>query len=357
MAKRIRLGIVGLSADPSHCTNFIHKLPLTTTALSENYEIVALSMSSAEKAVAAAIAHGLPQDKGYHNVNTLAKDPEVDLVVVSVKVPRRAELAMAAINAGKDVYVEWPFASNLAEAEALAQRAREQQVKSMVGLQTRLAPQVLKGILLQMKEIIESGTLGRILGTSLLVTDDLFMKFHADKRHSHDKANGANIVTIAGGHLIDTMVFLLGEFTTIHAQTSMQFPKPVLKDAQGNAKTGQFNDAPDTFTLHGRMGDQNIPTSWIVTGEKGSLKMEGPSLMIHAIPPRLFQTATGSGGAAEWQEIHLETTTVQGAEYQAWMENDMTRIVTLDDAVIRYRMIDAIFRSSESGKPTTYSCT
>ncbi|EFR00305.1 hypothetical protein MGYG_03306 [Nannizzia gypsea CBS 118893] len=365
MTKRIRLGIVGLSADPSHCTNFIHKLPLTTTALSNNYEIVALSMSSPEKAVAAAAAHGLPEEKGYHKVDDLARDPDVDLVVVSVKVPRRAELAMAAINAGKDVYVEWPFASNLMEAEALANRAREQQIKSMVGLQTRLAPQVLK-----MKEIIQTEALGRILATNLVVTDDLFLKFHADKRHSHDKINGANIVTIAGGHLIDTMAFLLGEFTTLHAQTSMQFPKPVLKDAQGNPKTGQFNDAPDTFTLHGEMGDQNIPTSicmyshppttpnlfqWIVTGEKGSLKMEGPSLMIHAIPPRLFQTDSKEGVTC-WQEITLESTTSQGAEYQAWLDNDKSQIVTLDDAVIRYRMIDAIFRSSETGKPTSYKC-
>lgn len=42
----------------------------------------------------------------------------------------------------------------------------------------------------QMKEILQSGSLGRILATNLLVTDDLFLKFHADKRHSHDKTNG-----------------------------------------------------------------------------------------------------------------------------------------------------------------------
>lgn len=41
-----------------------------------------------------------------------------------------------------------------------------------------------------MKEILQSGSLGRILATNLLVTDDLFLKFHADKRHSHDKTNG-----------------------------------------------------------------------------------------------------------------------------------------------------------------------
>ncbi|KAE8137493.1 hypothetical protein BDV38DRAFT_87387 [Aspergillus pseudotamarii] len=363
MSNRIRLGIVGLSADPSHCTNYIHKLPLTTTPLKERYEIAAVSMSSPEKAEAAAIAHGLPKESGYHSVESLAKDSDVDLVVVSVKVPRRAELAMAAIEAGKDVYVEWPFASNLVEAEKLAQRAREQQVKSMVGLPTRLAPQVSK-----MKEIILSGALGRILATDLLVTDDLFLKFHADKRHSHDKANGANIVTIAGGHLLDAMAFLLGEFTTLHAHTSMLFPKPVLCDTQGNLKTGQFNDSPDTFTLHGKIGDSEVPVSvcmyshppttpnffqWVITGEKASLKMEGASLMIHAIPPKLLITSSGSESVS-WEEISLDSTIVPGAEYQAWLDNDRERIVTLDEAVVRYRMVDAIFRSAESGQCTSY---
>ncbi|KAE8367004.1 hypothetical protein BDV27DRAFT_170273 [Aspergillus caelatus] len=363
MSKRIRLGIVGLSADPSHCTNYIHKLPLTTTPLKERYDIAAVSMSSPEKAEAAAIAHGLPKESGYHSVESLAKDSDVDLVVVSVKVPRRAELAMAAIEAGKDVYVEWPFASSLVEAEALAQRAREQQVKSMVGLPTRLAPQVLK-----MKEILLSGALGRILATNLLVTDDLFLKFHADKRHSHDKANGANIVTIAGGHLLDAMAFLLGEFTTLHAHTSMLFPKPVLCDTHGNLKTGQFNDSPDTFTLHGNIGDSEVPVSvcmyshppttpnffqWVITGEKASLKMEGASLMIHAIPPKLLMTSSGSDSVS-WEEISLDNTIVSGAEYQAWLDNDTERIVTLDEAVVRYRMVDAIFRSAESGQCTSY---
>ncbi|KAF4211440.1 hypothetical protein CNMCM8980_008018 [Aspergillus fumigatiaffinis] len=322
-------------------------------------------MSSAEKAMAAAEAHGLQRERGYASVGDLAADREVDLVVISVKVPRRAELAMAAINAGKAVYVEWPFASNLEEAEALARRAREQHVKSMVGLPTRLSPHVLK-----MKEIIESESVGRILATTMLVTDDLFLKFHADKRHSHDKANGANIVTIAGGHLLDAMAFLLGEFRILHAQTSMRFPKPILMDEQGKPKTGRFNDAPDSFSLLGRLGDGDIPASvcmyshppaspnlfqWIITGEQGSLKLEGPSLMIHAIPPRLWKTVAGSNAAA-WEEIHFESTTAPGAEYVAWMKDENQHIVTLDEAVIRYRMVDAIFKSAESGAATTYSC-
>lgn len=52
-----------------------------------------------------------------------------------------------------------------------------------------------------MKEILESGVLGRVLATNLLVTDDLFLKFHADKRHSHDQTNGESVrYTALAGH-------------------------------------------------------------------------------------------------------------------------------------------------------------
>lgn len=165
------------------------------------------------------------------------------------------------------------------------------------------------------------------------------------------------------------MASLLGELTSIDAQTSMLFPKPILRDEKGNEKRGERNDAPDCFVLHGRLGGEQIPASvcmyshpatspntfqWIITGEKGSLKMEGPSLMIHMMPPRLFQTEAGDNGS-KWAEIHLSETTTSGAEYHAWAENDQANIVTLDDALVRYRMIDAIFRSAETGAPTSYN--
>src|SRR6185312_4345822 len=46
----------------------------------------------------------------------LARHPDVDLVTVSVKVPDHYLPVMAAIEAGKHVYCEWPLGRNTDEA-------------------------------------------------------------------------------------------------------------------------------------------------------------------------------------------------------------------------------------------------
>ena len=48
------------------------------------------------------------------------ESPEVDLVVVTVKVPHHRELVPSALEAGKHVYCEWPLGNGLAEARKLA---------------------------------------------------------------------------------------------------------------------------------------------------------------------------------------------------------------------------------------------
>ena len=53
-------------------------------------------------------------------------------------------LTMPALKAKKDVFVEWPLGNDLAEAEELAALAKKQGVKTIVGLQARLNPAMVK---------------------------------------------------------------------------------------------------------------------------------------------------------------------------------------------------------------------
>jgi predicted dehydrogenase len=52
--------------------------------------------------------------------------------------------AIKAIEAGKDLYVEWPLGANLAEAEEMTKLAQKKGVKTVVGLQTRQRDGILK---------------------------------------------------------------------------------------------------------------------------------------------------------------------------------------------------------------------
>jgi predicted dehydrogenase len=80
----IRVGIVGLSADKDAWATSIHVAFIKANP--NLYTLVALATSSPESAAAACKVHGLPAEKCYSSAKALADDPDVDLVVIAVKV-------------------------------------------------------------------------------------------------------------------------------------------------------------------------------------------------------------------------------------------------------------------------------
>lgn len=162
----IRVGLIGLStteqtlaggtwAAVAFLPSFIH---------SPDYEIVALCNSSADSARRSIAYHGLPETtKAYGNAEELAKDPDVDLVVVSVKVPEHKKLFQPALLNNKQVFVEWPLGASLQEAEEATALAKSRGLKTIIGLQSRADSLVLK-----LKEFVDTNAIGRVIGTSVV---------------------------------------------------------------------------------------------------------------------------------------------------------------------------------------------
>ena len=65
---------------------------------------------------------------------------------------------MAALNAGKHVYTEWPLGRTTAEAQEMADVAQAKGVRNMVGLQARANPGILYA-----KDLVESGYVGDVM--------------------------------------------------------------------------------------------------------------------------------------------------------------------------------------------------
>jgi predicted dehydrogenase len=108
------------------------------------------------------VAYSLDGVVPYGDPSETASDPGVDVVAVSVKVPMHKSLLLPAIDAGKDVFCEWPLARNLPEAREIVQLAKNKGVKTAIGLQARQDPAILKA-----KEIVRSGQIGKVMGTNM----------------------------------------------------------------------------------------------------------------------------------------------------------------------------------------------
>ena len=113
------------------------------------YSITAVSTTNEESAKASAEAQSAAQGqlkvKAYHGrTSAIVNDPDVDLVAVSVKAPNHLDAVLPAIEAGKDIFVEWPVGRSLDETRQIYEKAKQTGVRSIVGLQRRQNIAVLK---------------------------------------------------------------------------------------------------------------------------------------------------------------------------------------------------------------------
>ena len=144
MPSPINVGFIGLSKS-GWASNAL-AAPLVKTG---KYKIVAVSTSRAESAAASAEAQsaagGGHTVKPYHgDTSQIANDPDVQLVAVSVRGPEHQAATLPVIEAGKDLFIEWPAGHNLEVTKELAAKAKAKGIRTIVGLQGRQSPAVLK---------------------------------------------------------------------------------------------------------------------------------------------------------------------------------------------------------------------
>ena len=199
-SSKIRIGIVGLS--PQRGFASIAHVP-ALHALSD-FEIVAVCTTRQESADAAARHFEIPL--AFSNAEDLARHPGVDLVTVTVKVPDHYRPVMAAIDAGKHVYCEWPLGRNTAEAQQMLDAAERKGVRHTVGLQDQWSPTID-----YVRDLVTDGYVGQVL-TATLIGCAPNWAATLDRAYQADFANGANLMTITGGHQIDALCHCLGEF-------------------------------------------------------------------------------------------------------------------------------------------------
>ncbi|KAL8718460.1 MAG: hypothetical protein Q9225_004408 [Loekoesia sp. 1 TL-2023] len=378
-----RLGIIGLSADQAAWATMAHVSPIKPGGpLADQYKLTALATSNPDSAKAAAKAHGLPLEKAYSNPEDIANDPDVDMVVVSVK------LAMPALHAKKDVFVEWPLGNGLAEAEEMAALAKKQGVKTYVGLQARVQP-----VMIKVRDIVSSGALGRITSTTILGIDSQLHNLPEKARYVNDPDSGASILSIPVTHTLDVVLHALGsELSSLSATTTTTYPTFRYTSPDGSLSVPEPKNIADNISISGTLSPSGAAISyhylitspatpsifqWIICGEKGALKLEGPSFAVQMMPPKLFLAEAPQaevpkgiydfgkgqlGKGVQWKEVELPESNLQGQfggvaelyEAIAMGKGREDGVVDFDEAVKRHKMVEAITRSAKEGRRESY---
>ena len=365
-SSKIRVGIVGASASRGFAS--IAHIP-ALRALPQ-FEIVAVCTARQQSAEAAARHYGVPL--AFSDPEKLAQHPDVDLVTVSVKVPDHYRPVMAAIEAGKHVYCEWPLGRNTEEAVQMLDAAERRGVRHAVGLQGQLSP-----TLNYVKDLVAEGYVGRVLTATMIGCAPNWGNT-IDRAYQADFASGANLMTITGGHQTDALCYCLGEFRELSAFAVRQRDRIPLHG------TGDLIPltAPDQLAVSGIVGDGAVASFQIrggmargteflfeIHGSDGDLVLAsttGGSMQRQELSLRGAQGPNTGGKPTKLADLpipakyrHVPDSVPSDSPYNVAqlyaqlgesIRNGTPASPGFDAAVRRHRLIDAIVRASDTGQ-------
>jgi predicted dehydrogenase len=287
---------------------------------------------------------------------------------VVVRVPSHYEPTKAAIEAGKHVYTEWPLGRTTAEAEELAALACAKGVQTAVGLQSRVSP-----ALLYMKEQIEAGYVGEVLACHADCMRDGALERPSNRTWQRDVTLGANPLTIASGHVIDALRFVVGNFTRVSAMLTTQAKQWYETDTKKMVDV----TSPDNIMVSGKLASGAVASvhvaavPWagggvrmVIYGREGTLVATGNVSSQRGEMLRV----QGAKKSHELKDMPLPDRFVHvppefprgdpfnvGQMYSLFAEAIRTgktpgRLPTFDTAVDLHRFLDTIRQSSDAGR-------
>jgi len=133
----------------------------------------------------------------------LLKRDDLDVVYINLPTRQHHAATMAALDAGKHVFLDKPFGMNLAESRQMAEKARAAKRYLMIGLNQRFAPRHT-----HLREAIRAGK----LGSPYLVKVGLLLQ-HGQPKPQHwmsRRADGGGVLMDLGISMVDLSLWLLG---------------------------------------------------------------------------------------------------------------------------------------------------
>lgn len=206
----------------------------------EGWEISAICARTPEKVQKAAADLNIPNV--FTDYRDLIASDQVDVVAVVTPPIAHAEPTLAALEAGKHVLCEKPFAMNIEQAVAMRDAAKAKNVTAMVAHEFRYTPQRL-----QARRLMEEGYVGDVrtvyaqanfaLGRGGSATP---MTWQAGIE------NGGGALGAIGSHFLDSIRWWVGEITEVSASLT------TLRPERTDPESGKIvlADADDSFVIN-----------------------------------------------------------------------------------------------------------
>lgn len=298
----------------------------------------------------------------YNSWQELVRADNIDLVSIVTPPHLHAEIAIAALRAGKHVICEKPTALNVAEAEnmfAAAQSAPNQ--LAIIDHELRFHPQRA-----HMRRLLRDGYIGSPLTLEL---DWLYMRGldpHTPWNWLHDADKGGGSLGAIGSHLTDLARWMVGRITGLAAQLqTAHFLRPDPQSGSTRRVTSddsaylmlQFDAAIQGHITVNALYPEDRGMSILMIGTEGALKLD--------YEDRLWGQKAANFPGGEWQELTVADESIElplpnrrpftiGCYYMGKTLNDALQrgqtlipdAASFYDGLVVQRVLDAARRSN-----------
>ena len=192
MGKRIKIGQIGLAhAHGEGKMHAVRKFP-------ELFEVVGYSEISDE------LVEKRAEKDTYKGLVRMSEEEllsKVDAVLVECEITRLTEVAEKCIKAGKHIHLDKPTTGSVDKYTEIINMAREKGLIVQLGYMYRYNPAIMKSF-----EMIKNGEIGAIH----TINAEMSTHHYMDSKTKMGRYKGGTMF-IMGSHLIDLVVYLLGE--------------------------------------------------------------------------------------------------------------------------------------------------
>ncbi len=262
--------------------------------------LVAHGICSGERANAERVAQSLSLPNVYADWRALLADPQIDLVSIVTPPHLHAEIAIAALQAGKHVICEKPMALNVAEAEAMLAAAHAAPTQlAIIDHELRFHPQRA-----QLRQLLREGYVGELLTIQLDRLGSERLNPALPWTWGNDAARGGGMLGALGSHLLDLARWLVGRMAGLTAQLQIghhlrqdpatQSLRDVTADDHAQLLLRFANQAQGELTVSGIMPG-GYGMSVTVIGTQGALRLDNQDQLWGAQGDALHQ--------GQWQPI------------------------------------------------------
>ncbi len=355
MSKELNIGFIG-------CGNIAQNKHMAGLSKIEGVNLCGFTDTNPETAKMAQTAYGTKNSNVYDNAESLLKNSDLDIIHICTPNFTHAELSLMALDAGKHVMVEKPMAISSDDAQKMLDKATEKGLQLTIGHQTRFREDVR-----QLKSLIGADVLGEIY----------YAKAHAIRRRGvpswgvflNKEIQGGGALIDIGCHALDLTMYLMDNFKPkmvvgniyqkLGKQTGLTNSwapwDPNKFEVEDSAFGFVTMENGATLTIEASWALNSLDTSNITSvlcGTKGGADMK-EGLRVNLDSNGMLQTVKPTE-SKNFEFPPKIVPTLGDMEMAAWINAVRTETepcVKAAETLQVTRIIEALYKSSESGKP------